>query len=526
MSIERTYQTGVYIRLSREDGDDRESESVENQRDIIMNFINSNEDLEFVNEYVDDGYTGTNFDRPSFKRLIEDINKGIINCVITKDLSRFGRDHIDTGFYLERLFPSNNIRYIALGDTIDTKTSSGLNFMTFKLSFNDYYSLDISNKIKAVKHRKQEKGEYIAPYAPFGYSKDPNNKNHLIINEETAPIVRRIFDLYLNGMGTPKIAKILNDEKISVPGKYLPTERFKNCSNKWTKGNIYRLLKSEVYIGTIIGHTRYKVNHKVKTILKYPKDKWYFNEDKHEPIIDKKTFEKVQEKLKKGKSCRERKNPNPIKKYVYCGYCGGKATLKTHKRQVKSGEIHTHQYFICGRKSEDYHCCENGRIAWSVIKPLVEQSLKEECSKIVFSKGDLTSIYQQAKENLNGRKKLLNNQISRLEKEIQKIDKQLEQVYVDKIEGIIKTEDFTRFYNLYQEKKENNLIKVKELKKELGKTNSEKMVDYSYIKKVAEQYLNIDDLENNLDLLDKLIDRIEYFKGKKIKIKYKFTECK
>ena len=138
--IERTYKVGMYIRLSREDGDDKESESVENQRDIITNFIESKEDLELVDEYVDDGYTGTNFDRPGFKRLKEDVDKGRINCVITKDLSRFGRDHIDTGYYLERYLPSLHVRYIAIGDQVDTLDWKGLGFLTFKLRFNDYYS--------------------------------------------------------------------------------------------------------------------------------------------------------------------------------------------------------------------------------------------------------------------------------------------------------------------------------------------------------------------------------------------------
>ena len=217
MEREKIYRVGAYIRLSREDGDDRESESVENQRDIIHKFVEENEDLELIEEYVDDGYTGTNFDRPSFIRLKKDIEKGYINCVITKDLSRFGRDHIDTGYYLERYLPSNNIRYIAIGDGVDTATSAGLNFLIFKLSFNDYYSQDISNKIKAVKKRKQEKGEYQATYPPFGYKKDPNNKNHLIIDEVTAPIVKRIFNMYINGIKTAGIAKILNEEKIPTP---------------------------------------------------------------------------------------------------------------------------------------------------------------------------------------------------------------------------------------------------------------------------------------------------------------------
>lgn len=193
--------------------------------------------------------------------------------------------------------------------------------MTFKLSFNDYYSQDISNKIKAVKHRKQEKGEYQAPFAPFGYQKDKNNKNHLVIDSEKAEIVKRIFTMYLNGVGTPKIAKILNDENIPSPSKYLETERYKKCSHKWNKGSIYRILKEPVYIGTIVGRKSIKINHKVKNRIKINKNERIYVENQHEPIIDKRTFEEVQNKLAIGTQCRERKNPNPIKQFVYCGYC-------------------------------------------------------------------------------------------------------------------------------------------------------------------------------------------------------------
>lgn len=441
-----------------------------------------------------------------------------------KTYQDFGRDHIETGYYLEKFLPSLNIRYIAIGDGVDTKTSAGLNFMTFKLSFNDYYSQDISTKIRSVKRHKQEKGEYQAPYAPFGYKKDPNNKNHLIINEDTAPIVRRIFDLYLQGKGTPKICKILNEEKIPSPSKYLKTKRYEKCSHKWTKGAIYRLLKEDVYIGTVVGYKSYKINHKVKERIKVPKDKRFYVENQHEPIISKEMFDKVQEKLAKGTQCRNRKNPNPIKQFVYCGYCGGKASLKTHKRQVKSGEIHTHQYFICNKKSEDYHNCDNGRIASSVIVPLVKQAIKDECSKIIFSKGDMTSIYEQAKENSNHKKISLKRQIGTLENEIQKIEKKIQEVYADKLEGIIKAEDFSRFYDVYQQQKEKKFKQIKELKEQLEKTNNEKVVDYKYIEKIAEQCLNIEELDENKELLDKLIDRIEYFKGKHINIKYKFME--
>lgn len=213
----KSIKFGMYIRLSRDDGDDRESESIHNQRDIISNYIQDKDDLQLVEEYSDDGYTGTNFNRPGFKKMLQDIEDEKINCIITKDLSRFGRDHIDTGYYLERYLPSNNIRYIAIGDNIDTNEPSGLNFLSFKLSFNDYYAQDISNKIKSVKKRKAEKGEFQGNTAPYGYLKDPDNKNHLIVDEEVREHIKNIFNLYLEGNTTSQIAKIMNQKGIESP---------------------------------------------------------------------------------------------------------------------------------------------------------------------------------------------------------------------------------------------------------------------------------------------------------------------
>lgn len=523
MNIDKRYRVGVYIRLSRDDGDDKESESVENQRDIINKFIEEQEDLEAIDEYVDDGYTGTNFDRPSFKRMLKDIENGRINCVITKDLSRFGRDHIDTGNYLERYLPQREIRYIAIGDGVDTATCAGLNFMTFKLSFNDYYSLDISNKIKAVKRRKAEKGEFFSTYAPLGYKKDPEVKNHLIIDEDTAPIVRRIFEMYLSGIGTPSIAKILNSEKVPPPSSYLKCKRYEKCTGKWSKGVIYNILTNEVYIGTVVGKKSYKINHKVKKRIVTSKNERIYIEGKHEPIIEKEDFDLVQRKLKEPMKCRNRQNFNPLKKFIYCGECGCKATMKVHKRQVKSGEIHKHQYFICNKKSEDYYNCSNGSISANVITPIVAEQIKKECSKIVFSKGDLTSLYEEAKQNSKDKKSLITREIIRKEKDIEQIEKKVEEIYTDKLNGIIKAEDFSKFYNSYQEKKEKILAQINCLKEDLKEINSKKIINYGEIKKLAEKYLQMEELDEQL--LSKLIDRIE-FKGKQIKIKYKFMENK
>ena len=234
-----------YIRLSREDGDDRESESVENQRDIIDNYILEHEELIEAGEYVDDGYTGTNFNRPGFQQMLKDIEEEKIDCIITKDLSRFGRDHIDTGYYLERFLPANNIRYIAIGDNVDTIKPDGLQFLTFKLSFNDYYAQDISNKIKSVKQRKIEKGEYQAGIPPYGYKKDKDVKNH-----------KEIFDMYVNkGMSTIKIADELNRREIEPPAMYLkiPTYMKKKSVNPngkyvWLRAQIGKILRNEVYL--------------------------------------------------------------------------------------------------------------------------------------------------------------------------------------------------------------------------------------------------------------------------------------
>ena len=265
------YKVAKYIRLSDDDRTDRESMSVENQRDLLNYYIDNHDDLQSYSEYVDDGYTGANFDRPSFKRMIKDIEDGKINCIITKDLSRFGRDHIDTGYYLERYLPKKDIRFIAIGDSVDTIDAKGLQFLSFKLSFNDYYIQDISNKIKSVKRKKMENGEYIAGIPPYGYKKDSEIKNHLIIDEEVAENVRQIFYMFVcKKMTMVKIAEYLNEQEIEPPSVYLKmgcTKKApKNPTGKylWTRTEIRHILKNQAYIGDVVNGKREQVSPKLK----------------------------------------------------------------------------------------------------------------------------------------------------------------------------------------------------------------------------------------------------------------------
>lgn len=283
-------------------------------------------------------------------------------------------------------------------------------------------------------------------------------------------------------------------------------------------------MTNPVYIGTVVGLTKQKKNHKIKKVTFMPKDKRIYCDNMHDAIIDKEIFDKVQEKLKSSGQIRKRKHDHILKGLIYCQECGAKAMMKVRERPKKSGEISKDTYFLCGRKSNSYYACENGRISEKLITPLVINEIKKECKKIIFTKGELQSLYEQAKLNTNSRKQELLEEIRKEEGNVEKIEKTISEIYTDKLNGIISIEHFTSFYELHQQKKEKMLKNIISLKSELEEIDKQKIVNYSYIKKVAEECLSMEELDK--DLLNRLIDRIEYNKDKKITIKYKFTECK
>ncbi len=330
--------------------------------------------------------------------------------------------------------------------------------------------------------------------------------------------------MYLNGKGTPAIARILNTENILPPCKYIESKRYEKCKGVWTKTTVYRILTNEVYIGTVVGKKSYKINHKLKTRVITPKNERIYVKDKHEAIIEKKKFEMVQIKMKERIKCRNRQNINPIKKLVYCGLCGAKAIVKVHKRQVKSGDIHVHQYFICGNKNQKYLDCLNGSISSNYILALTLDKIRKECSTIIFSEDDLMELYEQSRQNSDSKKNLLKKDIVRNENEIKQIENKIETIYIDKLNNLIKEEDFKKFYDLYQNKKEKLILVINSLNKELKKNDNQKNFSYNYMKKAVESFLRFENIEE--DLLTKLIDKIEFVKGKMIKIKYKFMENK
>ncbi|MDE7275438.1 MAG: recombinase family protein, partial [Lachnospiraceae bacterium] len=255
MRKEMFFHVAEYIRLSRDDGDKAESNSISNQKKFLADYIKERDALLVYDIYIDDGFSGTNYERPAFRRMINDIEAGKVNCVIVKDLSRFGRDYIDTGRYLERYFPERNVRFISITDNIDSFAQAYDMLLPIKNIFNEQYARDISRKIHASVLTKQKAGEFIGAFPSYGYRKSPSNKNRLVIDEYAAGVVRRIFALYNAGCGKLRIAGILNEEGILCPSAYKNAngEHYRNTGRMdtvsyWSYSTIHRILQNEMYL--------------------------------------------------------------------------------------------------------------------------------------------------------------------------------------------------------------------------------------------------------------------------------------
>ena len=289
------YHVALYIRLSKEDESEGPSQSVTNQKSLLDEFVQKHR-LQLYDTYIDDGWSGTNFDRPDFQRMIGDIEAKKVNMVITKDLSRLGRDYIMTGHYMERYFPEHRVRYISLLDGIDTGVESSANDITpFRAIMNDMYAKDISKKIKSVKRDKQRKGQFIGGKPVYGYKMHPTEKNKIIIDEAVAPIVRRIFAMALDGVSCRQIAATLNEEGVPTPATYCGWNMGRKgpYAGLWSSERISDMLQNETYIGNMVQGRQVKISYKSKKCLHQDRNNWVVVEDTHEPLIDAESFRKV-----------------------------------------------------------------------------------------------------------------------------------------------------------------------------------------------------------------------------------------
>jgi putative site-specific recombinase, resolvase family len=406
-----------------------------------------------------------------------------------------------------------------------------LQFLTFKLSFNDYYAQDISNKIKSVKSRKIEKGEFQGGIAPYGYKKDDKIKNHLIIDEYATGIVKDIFDMYVNkGMSTIKIADKLNEKEILAPAVYLkiPTYINKKSSNPkgkyiWLRNQINNILRNEVYIGNVIGGKYRKVSHKIAKVKKTKKEEHVVVENMHEPIIDLYTWNKAQEKLNARNVSRERKYDHPLKGLIFCKECGKIATLRCRTEKRKSGKIWRADYFICSNRNSYRSLCECKQIKANIIEDEIKRILNNEIEKIKFLNKELKQIYNDAQIKLKEEKSKLEKDLDKLRQKLDLQNRMLIELYEDKVNKVIKVEDFERMYHQKNDEKKGIIKKIKNIEAEIKKIE-EKIndVDMEKIENRAKEILSLDNITK--EMYQKLIERIEFDKEKKIFIKFKFAK--
>ena len=498
----------AYLRLSNEEAQGGESSSITNQRMIVQNYCKQN-NITLVREFVDDGYSGGNFNRPGFKEMLKQLEQGKANLVITKDLSRLGRDMREASYYAEQFFPEHGIQYIAIADNFDTEHD---NIMApFLFAMNEVYLRDGSRKVKDVLRNKRESGQYCA-CPPYGYRKDRENRHRLAPDEATAPVVERIFKRAAAGDSSRKIALDLNADGVIPPLKYrvlyrdeFSEEGASHASDTWNYTTVKRILKNPVYLGhTLLGRSK-KVSVKSKKKVAVPRDSWAVTEDTHPPLVDESLFQRAQENL--GRGTRNYRAYDHVRKSIFggiavcarCGYslcsCG----------TVYKGEREKYWYLSCTHQRQDIpEPCEGVRIRYADLMELVRQDLN---SLLALSDQEIEELAQEAarrvgsKENLQARKM----KRERAEARVATIDKIVTKLYTDNAAGKLDDDRLSRMVGDLERESAGLKATLEELS---APSPAQQMADrYTQFFELARSYTHLDELDR--DTLVTFVDRIE-----------------
>ena len=527
---EGLYNAAIYIRLSVEDRDKEESNSIANQRMLLNDFLNSNPDIKLYDYYIDDGFSGTDFSRPAFERMLNDLYTKKFNTIIVKDLSRLGRNYIEVGNYIEKIFPIFNVRFIAVNDQIDSiKKPESINsiIVPFKNLINDEYCRDISNKIKSVFNVKMKKGEYIGALAPYGYLKDPQDKHHLIIDEDAAKVVKLIFELTLNGFGRVAIAKKLNEMGILNPTGHRIEElkirtttakKGKNIKYSWGYTTIQQILKNQVYCGDTIQHKGKMISYKIHKRVSLPKEEWIIVKNTHEAIIDREVFDKVQEAI----LGRDTKMNSDGKISIFAGHikCADceRAMSKKIPGKYKGKKREYYNYMCSSYLRSGGTRCSKHSIRNDELEQAVLESIKVQISLVSDIKRIKTEIVNSSP--INNRKRLIEKNIDQCDEQITIKRKLRKNSYEDWKLGNITEDEYNEYsieYTNQIKNLEDNIDNYYKELKNLEQAYSEcEWMDY-FIK-----YQNINSLSR--EIVDSLIDNIYVYENKKIRIKFKYED--
>ena len=525
--------TALYCRLSRDDGAEGESNSIANQKKLLAKYAKEHG---FTNTkfYVDDGYTGTNFNRPGFQQMLEDMEMGYISTVIVKDSSRFGRNYLEVGQYTDYYFPEHNIRFIAINDCIDSDNGED-DFSAFRNIMNEMYAKDISRKVRSSHRLRGNAGEPLSQ-PPYGYVKDPANKKKWIIDPDAAEVVRRIFRLCIEGNGNETIARILQDDKVLVPQAYwqskgLPRGGKKTQPNpyKWCKTTIAMILEQQEYCGDVINFKSYSKSFRNKTRIENPKENWAIFKDVHEPIIDRETWERVQE-LTKNTKRRKPKNDN-VKKSIftnllYCGDCGHKLWFNINQRNPSI------RFYSCSNYKGNRGTCESTHY---VREDSLEQVVKMELFKLAtYLDHDEIAFAELLEHKTNkdsmAERKAAESALAAATARSQELLRLYGRVYEDNVNGKVTDDWFMRLSHKYEVEQEELKKQMFELKNKLERLNTAQNSSGSFIRAIR-KFMTMQTLTPLV--LEELIDKIEVFpiegtgknRTQRLVIHYRFVGC-
>lgn len=529
MSNIKIYKAAIYVRLSKEDGDvsdasKAESNSISNQKELIKDFLKDKQDIVIVSERVDDGYSGVNFERPAFQLMLEDIKQGKVDCVVVKDLSRFGRNYIESGRYIEKIFPMLGVRFIAINDNYDSLTGKSQTdeiVIPFKNLINDAYCRDISIKIRSHLDVKRRKGEFIGSFTIYGYAKDEHDHNKIVIDEYAAGVVRDIYQWKISGMSQQRIADKLNDMGVLSPAEYKKSCGIKYSANLQTKKQaiwsavaITRILTNESYTGTLIQGKVTTPNYKVKkTVIKDEED-WVVIPNAFEAIITKEQFDMVQEILKKDTRVA------PDKKSVYlfsgiavCGDCG-----RQMSRKVSTVAGKKYVYYMCSANKKE-GVCSSHRIREDELEKAVVTYLNSYIDELENIQHFLEFIDKLPYQEVNVKR--LNMRIVQLEEDAQKYEKLKVSVYEDLKDELISKEEYISMKQEFEKRRRAALDSIAQIKIEIETLASRNGKHHEWIESFIANK-GIEKLERNVVV--ELIDYIKIYEDKRIEIVFRYAD--
>ena len=519
------YHTAIYLRLSRDDEDidgsaKRESDSISSQRELARSFVREQPDMELFDIYIDDGYSGANFDRPDFKRMMEDIENGNVNCVVVKDLSRFGRDYIEAGRFIQKTFPAFSVRFIAITDHYDSLTadqSTTSLVIPVKNFVNDSYCQDISEKVKSHQKIKREKGKFIGAFAVYGYQKDHEDKNKLVIDEYAAKIVKNIFTWKLDGMSNLAIANRLNENGIFSPleykksyGEHYSTGFQAGIVSKWSAVAVKRILTNEIYTGMMVQGKREKVNYKVDKILEKPESEWFKVEGTHEAIVSKEDYQNVQRLLKVDtRAGKGKEKAHMFSGLLFCGDCKEPMVRRINRYKGKE-KI----YYICSTRNRSEGCSRHS-ISETDLKKVVFRIIQSQVELLIDVNRQMQ--YIQTKEMNFEDVVGFDKEITRLRNEQEKYLELRAGLYEDLKMGVITQADFKNFSAIYEKQymeTEQALEKQEEMLNRLFYKGIQSGVKLERLKET----MRVTALDR--ETLLSFVDRIDVYEEKKVAVQF------